>query len=115
MGERRGGEWVRTLSDMEKAIDGCLVVLEKYEAKFEKLLRPESAVSSEDETSIHSRELPKVEDAFADRVEAARAIAEEVERLLVEQEAVWSRWKDAYESWRDQLSRAPQTGQSKAA
>jgi hypothetical protein len=103
MGETGDRDWVRTLDEVGQAIEGCLSALDRYETKFTAMLA--------DHVPPHTaRPLPAPDDGWRDRLTVAKAGADEVERLLDEQEAVWGRWREALSAWR-QLVEQPQPGE----
>jgi hypothetical protein len=107
MGSTGSRDWVRTLDEVGQAIEGCLSALGRYEERFSALLAehlpPGIAGPSFD------RSLPEgdADRGWEDRLAAARAGADEVERLLDEQEAVWSRWREALTAWRRLVEQSP--------
>ncbi len=110
MGER---DWVRTLAEVDQAIGNCLSALDRYEAKFVELLREQEVAAG----PCFERSLPDTSPdvAWADRLAAAKAGADEVEQLLAEQEAVWGRWRESLAEWRrlvEQGDRGQETGVS---
>lgn len=108
MGETGDGDWVRTLDEVGRAIAGCLSALDRYETKFAAMLAEQVPVRK---GSPHfDRELPDADGGWRDRLTAAKAGADEVERLLDEQEAVWGRWREALTAWR-RLVEQPQPGE----
>ena len=92
MGDGRGQDWVRTLDEVDEAVHGCLTILDRYEAKFTELLGERLPPRSNPAVPIPS--------VWDERLTAARAQADEVERLLAEQEAIWGRWREALSGWR---------------
>jgi hypothetical protein len=102
MGDARDREWVRTLDEVEDAVRRCLAVLDRYESKFAELLgdRAPQALSR---PAAADRPLPE----WDDRLAKARGQADEVERLLAEQEAVWGRWREALSEWRRSVEQPP--------
>lgn len=108
MGETGDGDWVRTLDEVGQAIEGCLSALDRYESKFTAMLARH--VAPGEGGPRFDRELPGGGDGWRDRLTAAKAGADEVERLLDEQEAVWGRWREALTAWR-RLVEQPQPGE----
>jgi len=102
MGDARDREWVRTLDEVEDAVRRCLAVLDRYETKFAELLS-EHAPPTVRRHSISDRTVP----GWDDRLAAARGQADDVEQLLAEQEAVWSRWREALSEWRRSVEQPP--------
>ena len=78
---------------MGQAIEGCLSALDRYETKFTAMLAehvpPRGVIAPE-------RPVAGADDGWRDRLTAAKAGADQVERLLDEQEAVWGRWRGAF-------------------
>lgn len=102
MGDARDRDWVRTLDEVEDAVRRCLAVLDRYEEKFSELLAEHSA------PTVRRHPLPEsTAAAWDERLSVARGKADEVERLLAEQEAVWGRWRDALSSWRRSVEQPP--------
>jgi hypothetical protein len=97
MGDRQGGDWMRALGEVQEAIRGCLAALDRYEARFAELLSG---------TAPTPRPSPP-SGGWDDRLAAAQTEADEVERLLAEQEAVWGRWQGAFAAWRRSLEQTP--------
>jgi hypothetical protein len=108
MGETGDRDWVRTLDEVGQAIEGCLSALDRYETKFTAMLAEH--VPPREGVPHFERPLPGGDDGWRDRLTAAKAGADEVERLLDEQEAVWGRWREALSAWR-QLVEQPQPGE----
>lgn len=108
MGETGDGDWVRTLDEVGQAIEGCLSALDRYEAEFTTMLAEHAA--SQEGAPPFDRDLPDADDGWRDRLTDAKAGADEVERLLDEQEAVWGRWREALTAWR-RLVEQPQPGE----
>jgi hypothetical protein len=103
MGDSGDGNWVRTLDEVGQAIEGCLSALDRYETKF-------TAMLAEHVPPRFDRELSGGDDGWRDRLTTAKAGADEVERLLDEQEAVWGQWRERLVAWR-QLVEQPQPGE----
>lgn len=98
MGETGAGDWVRTLDEVGQAIEGCLSALDRYEMRFAAMLA--ECAPPHEGVRRSERPMPEGDDGWRDRLTAARAGADEVERLLDEQEAVWGRWREALSAWR---------------
>jgi hypothetical protein len=105
MGDTGDRDWVRTLDEVGQAIVGCLSALDRYETRFTAMLA-EQAPPREGSPRFE-RELPAGDDGWRDRLTAAKAGADEVERLLDEQEAVWGRWREALSAWRRLVEQPP--------
>jgi hypothetical protein len=104
MGETGDREWVRTLDEVGQAIEGCLTALGRYETKFTAMLAEH--VPSRAGVPHLGQQSPE-DDGWRDRLTAAKAGADEVERLLDEQEAVWGRWREALSAWRQLVEQPP--------
>lgn len=105
MGDSGDGDWVRTLDEVGQAIEGCLSALDRYETKFSAMLAEH--VPPSEGSPRFDRESPEADDGWRDRLTAAKAGADEVERLLDEQEAVWGRWREALTAWRRLVEQPP--------
>ena len=102
MGDARDRDWVRALDEVEDAVRRCLAVLDRYEAKFTELLAEHAP------PTVSPHPVPELTSAgWEERLAAARGQADEVERLLVEQEVVWGRWRDALSAWRRSVEQPP--------
>lgn len=109
MGDSGDRHWERTLVEVGQAIEGCLTALDRYESRFADLLAGQEATQVG--TAHFERNLPGSDDVgWNERLDAARAGADEVERLLDEQEAVWGRWCEALTAWQ-RLVEQPQSGE----
>lgn len=100
MGDSGDANWVRTLDEVGQAIEGCLSALDRYETKFTAMLAAQIPPRFD-------RELPGGDDGWQDRLTTAKAGADEVERLLDEQEAVWGRWRERLTAWRQLVEQPP--------
>jgi hypothetical protein len=89
-GEATG--WRDTLSEIEHAIGDCLAVLNKYEAAFARLLHSEGLPADSGPDVGRDRE-------WEGRLATVGRSADDAERLLSEQEAVWGKWRDALADW----------------
>jgi hypothetical protein len=105
MGDTGDRDWVRTLDEVGQAIEGCLAALDRYETRFTAMLAEQ--VPPREGSPRFDRELPGGDDGWRDRLTAAKAGADEVERLLDEQEAVWGRWREALSAWRRLVEQPP--------
>jgi len=101
MVEAKESSWTRTLTDVEQAVNACLTALEKYEFAFAGVLTDHGRP-----TAI-ARVATVENEEWTARLAAAQARADEVERLLVEQQNVWNDWRRAYTDWRQSLEQAP--------
>jgi hypothetical protein len=86
--------WLTTLSDVETAIGSCLAALDRYEERFSGVLGEHgtptaSAVAMPDES--HER--------WAGRLGGAVGQADQIDRLLTEQEQLWSHWQARFSDW----------------
>ncbi len=107
MGGTGEADWVRTLDEVGRAIEGCLTALDRYEVKFSALLAEQLPPRAG--APRFDRALPDgdADGGWAERLAAAKAGADEVERLLDEQEAVWGRWREALSAWRRLVEQPP--------
>ena len=80
--------WKETLAEVERSIGDCLETLDRYEAAFSRALG-DVPRSTSVESSI-------VWDA---KLQVATQSADDVERLLAEQDGVWNRWRETLASW----------------
>lgn len=102
MGDARDRDWVRTLDEVEGAVRRCLAVLDRYEAKFTELLAEHAT------RTVRRHPVPELtKTGWEERLASARGQADEVERLLAEQEAVWGRWREALSAWRRSVEQPP--------
>lgn len=93
MGDRRHPDRTRALDEVGEAVAGYLAALDAYESAY-------NAVLTETGGSDRPDPMPWEPTGWDDRLAVARAQAAEVERLLREQEALWTRWRDAVADWR---------------
>jgi hypothetical protein len=102
MGDARDRDWVRALDEVEDAVRRCLAVLDRYEGKFAELLAEHHG------PTVRRHPVPEATSAgWDERLSVARGMADEVERLLAEQEAVWGRWQDSLSAWRRSVEQPP--------
>lgn len=100
MSEPRNPGWARTLADVEQAVEHCLATLDRYEQAFDRVLA---------ERQVAPRPAPTPSaDEWDAKLKAAAKQADEVDRLLVEQEAVWADWQRRYAAWRRSLEQPPE-------
>lgn len=100
MGDRRNPDWTRALDEVGEAVAGYLAALDTYESTYQSMLA--DAAPADQPVS------PALEpDGWEERLVTARDLAAEVERLLQEQEAVWTRWRDAVSDWRRVIEQPP--------
>lgn len=90
--------WRDTLAEVERSIADCLSALDRYESAFGQVLGAAVPVAVPEPPAEGG--LP----AMDEKLSAARHQADEVERLLSEQEAVWGRWRDALAGWQQTLA-----------
>jgi hypothetical protein len=95
MGDTGDRDWARTLNEVGQAIEGCLAALDRYESRFTALLADQLPAPDRP-----PRQLSGGDDGWRERLTAAKTGADEVERLLDEQEAVWGRWRESLSAWR---------------
>jgi len=99
MATGNAAEWRTTLGDIERAVRDCLTALDRYESAFaEQLLPDEPARGSAADPADPAD--PGGGRGWDEKLAAAGRSADEVERLLAEQEAVWGRWREALAGWR---------------
>lgn len=104
MGPQRDPDWMRTLDEVEQAVRGCLIALDRYEERFRHLLEDGGPSPRGSGTTSHRPAPSDATDAvFAARLAGATAEADAVEVLLAEQEAVWGRWQRTLAAWRQSL------------
>jgi hypothetical protein len=84
--------WRQTLEEVERSIGDCLETLDRYEAAFARILADAGPLPQ----SI-SHDSSTVWDA---KLDMASQTADDVERLLAEQDGVWNRWRETLASWR---------------
>jgi hypothetical protein len=99
MGDSRGRDWQRALDEVEQAVRGCLTALNHYETRFHELLDAPPGPPP--------APLPTPPESWTDRLDQVRHETEMVERLLDEQEAAWTRWREALTSWRQSVKQSP--------
>ena len=97
MAESRPHSWNQTLSDVEQAIQSCLTSLSRYEAAFASVLMepkpgPGEAVTLNPVAAPISETMPGYAEALRSAAEA--------EHLLEEQELLWQRWQEVYNTWK---------------
>lgn len=99
MSELREPDWMRTLGEIETAVQNCLAILDRYESTFFVLFanadpaaRPKPALPP----------TPPVE-VLSARITVAEREADAVERLLAEQESLWNDWQRRFKDWRQSL------------
>ena len=104
MGEIRDAGWLNTLTEVEGAISACLSALDKYEVAFGGLL-------CEHYTDPHpAAPPPALTSEWDDKLAVATQQADEVERLLAEQESAWSGWLNRFAAWRQSLKHPQVSG-----
>ncbi|MFO0852198.1 MAG: hypothetical protein U0871_27090 [Gemmataceae bacterium] len=100
MGDRRNPDWTRAMDEVGEAVAGYLAALDAYETTYQAVLT--EAAPAERPVG------PALEpDGWEDRLANARTLAAEVEQLLHDQEAVWTRWRDAVADWRRVIEQPP--------
>jgi hypothetical protein len=93
MGDRRHQDRTRVLDEVGEAVAGYLAALDAYEQKYRTALAGPAG-------PCPPEPVPFDRTGWDDQLATARARAEEVERLVREQEALWTRWRDAVADWR---------------
>ena len=86
--------WRQTLSDVERSIGDCLETLDRYEAAFAKVLSEAEPV-----VTLERVALPEFAPLLEAKLHDADRTADDVEKLLQEQESVWTRWKETLAGW----------------
>lgn len=81
--------WTLTLAEVERSIEDCLESLERYETAFGRVL------------AKHGKPLLPIDDGWDDKLAGATQAADDVERLLEEQDGVWQRWRETLAEWHD--------------
>lgn len=112
MREIRQAGWNRSLSDVEHAVQACLNALERYEAAFAGVLAEHGATVATDGSSSAAAISSSCTTALTKldlepTLALAQARADDVERLLLEQQAVWEDWSTSYARWRQSLDGMP--------
>lgn len=103
MATATGAGWRGALAAVEASIGDCLAVLDRYEAAFARVLGEPPAGHAPPPADDRRR-------AWDEKLATAGRHADDVERLLAEQEAVWGRWREAFADWRRLLSGGGPTG-----
>ncbi|HVK15701.1 MAG TPA: hypothetical protein VM533_02055 [Fimbriiglobus sp.] len=110
MGESGAGDWVHTLDEVGRAIEGRLAAVDQFELKFSALhaehLTPQVLAPS-------SSQLPTEDggkDCWGKLLDSARVQADEVERWFDGEKAALDRWWEKYLAWR-RLVEQPQPGE----
>ena len=85
-------DWEEPLAEVESAVAGCLAALDRYEATFADVLSPRPVPAAQP--------LAGADREWDDRLAAARAVANGLERDLAGTEAEWGRWRVAFSAWR---------------
>lgn len=91
--------WNETLDEVERSIGDCLAVLDRYELAFAKAFQEQPIPAS--------RPVPDASPELDEMLAAATRRADEVEQLLVEQEVVWNRWRQAFGDWQRTMRELP--------
>lgn len=92
--------WHETLNEVERSIGDCLAALDRYETAFARALQGQPI-------SETVRALPDPTPEWDAKLAGATNHADEVEQLLVEQEVVWNRWRQAFGDWQRTLKELP--------
>lgn len=107
MGDRRNPDWTRAMDEVGEAVAGYLAALDSYETTYQAVLAEAPPVERPVGPTLEP-------DGWEDRLANARTLAAEVEQLLHDQEAVWTRWRDAVADWQRAIEQSP-GGDSKHA
>lgn len=92
--------WRQTLSDVERSIGDCLETLDRYEAAFARVLSDAEPVVTLDRVKI-----PEIAPLLEAKLHDADRTADEVEKLLQEQDCLWTRWKETLAGWHNLMER----------
>jgi hypothetical protein len=111
MGTENAAAWRTTVADIEQAIGDCLSALDRYEAAFVQVLGGASGVATDSPPAAHADR----GEGWGERLDVAGRSADEVERLLDEQEAIWGRWRKALSGWQRLAAAGPGTAAAAAA
>ena len=106
MGENQAG-WMRTLAQVEEAIQGCLTSLDRYEEAFGKTYAEATELLPARVAYENDPRLDSLEKVWVERLTVAQYAADEVEVLLNEQQDLWGKWLDSYNLWKESLERMP--------
>jgi hypothetical protein len=98
--------WMRTLAQVEEAIQGCLTSLDRYEVAFGKTYAEAKELLPAKHYESDPR-LDSLEKVWVERLTVAQHAADEVELLLNEQQDLWGKWLDSYNLWKQSLERMP--------
>jgi hypothetical protein len=97
--------WMRTLSEVEQAIQGCLNSLDRYEQAFGKAYA--EVKDAQPRPTGEDPRLQSLEKVWVERLAKAQHAADEVEVLLNEQQTLWKHWLDSYNHWKASLANLP--------
>lgn len=92
--------WQDSLAAVERSIGDCLSVLDRYESAFAKILQ-------EPGRSVPKRAIPELPVVWDETLSEASRHADEVERLLVEQQELWGRWCQTFHQWQRMMQELP--------
>ena len=87
-------KWRMTLSEVERSIGDCLETLDRYEAAFARVL-----AEAEPIVTLDRVKLPEFTPLLERKLLDADRTADDVEKLLQEQDGVWTRWKETLATW----------------
>jgi hypothetical protein len=85
--------WRTTLADVERSIGDCLETLDRYEAAFARVL------ASGEPASMGIGRIPEMAPLLEAKLAEADRTTDDVERLLAEQDTIWTRWRDTLATW----------------
>lgn len=97
-------DWQRTLEQVEQSVAECLAALDRYETANAAVLTPSDAARTP------TRGAPATTDSWDSRLAAVRGASADVERLLIEQEVEWGRWRESFTAWRSRIEHLPGVG-----
>jgi hypothetical protein len=86
--------WMTTLSDVETAIGSCLAALDRYEERFSGVLNENGAPVS---SAVAVPDEPA--EQWGGRLAGTVEQADQMDRLLSEQEQLWSHWQVRFTDW----------------
>ncbi|CAN5483254.1 hypothetical protein BH11PLA2_BH11PLA2_50900 [soil metagenome] len=86
--------WRQTLSEVERSIGDCLETLDRYEAAFAQVL-----AEAEPVVTLDRFKLPEIAPLLEHKLADADRTTDDVEKLLIEQDSIWHRWKETLTSW----------------
>lgn len=102
MGEKPNSEWARTLGAVDESIARCLESLNRYEAKFDDLLKDPMPGSAPLAGNFDAA-------AWTEKLAAAEGEVSRAEQLIAEQEASWAQSQAALAAWQISVQRLAPT------